>query len=182
MIMHATQAPCCETAPSAVAGRRGFLKLATLGGGAILLGVVPQRAAAAGKVEALVLNCIDYRLTDKVARYMEGRGLKENYDQVILAGAALGAVTPKYPDWGRTFRDHLDLAMKLHGISRVIAIDHRDCGAYKLILGKDLTGEAEKAMHATELHRFAQQIHAAHPQLAVETLLMDLDGKVETVA
>jgi carbonic anhydrase len=163
-------------------GRRRFLAFAGLGGGAMALGWSPRLALAADGVDSLLLSCIDYRLTDKVASYMAGRGLKENYDQVILAGASLGAVTPKYPDWGKTFREHVDIAIQLHKIQRVILLDHRDCGAYKVFLDKDLTGDAEKALHAIELHRLARRIHTAHPKLAVETLLMALDGSVETVA
>lgn len=162
--------------------RRRFLQLAGIGSGAALLGFVPFIAHAAGEADALVLSCIDYRLTDKVSAYMASRGLQGKYDQVILAGASLGAVTDKYPDWGRTFRDHLGLAIKLHDIKRVIAIDHRDCGAYRLILGKDAKGDEEKKLHATELHRLAKEIQTAHPKLQVETLLMALDGSVATVA
>ena len=171
--------PCCYPAPL---GRRRFLTLAGLGTGALALGWAPHLARAADGVDSMLLNCIDYRLTSKVAAYMEGRGLKDNYDQVILAGAALGAVTPKYPDWGKTFREHVDIAIQLHNIKRIILLDHRDCGAYKVFLGKDLTGDAEKSLHATELHRLARQMKKAHPKLAVETLLMSLDGSVETVA
>jgi carbonic anhydrase len=172
---------CCETAAAAI-DRRRFIKLAAFASGATLSGFVPRIVAAAGHADALLLSCIDYRLTDKVASYMEGRGLKENYGQVILAGASLGAVTSKYPDWQRTFDAHLGLAIQLHGIRRVIALDHRDCGAYRLVFGKDLKGEAEKALHATELHRLARRIHAKHPKLEVEMLLMNLDGQVETIA
>lgn len=171
--------PCCHAMPL---GRRRFLTLAGIGSGVMALGWSPRLALAAGGVDSLLLSCIDYRLTDKVASYMAGRGLKENYDQVILAGASLGAVTTKFPDWGKTFREHVDIAIQLHKIQRIILLDHRDCGAYKVFLGKDLTGDAEKALHATELHRLARRIHAAHPKLAVETLLMALDGSVETVA
>jgi carbonic anhydrase len=170
---------CCQAASI---GRRRFLALAGVGSGAMLLGLEPRIALAAGTVDSLLLSCIDYRLTSKTAAYMEGRGLKENYDQVILAGASLGAVTPKFPDWGKTFREHLDIAIQLHGIQRVILLDHRDCGAYKVFLGKDLTGDAEKALHAIELHRLARQIHTTHPKLKVETFLMSLDGGVETIA
>ncbi len=48
---------------------------------------------------------------------MAAQGFAGNYDQVILAGASLGAVTDKFPDWGRTFRQHLDVAIQLHGVS-----------------------------------------------------------------
>lgn len=170
---------CCWPAPL---GRRHFLTLAGIGASALAFGWTPRLARAADGIDSLLLNCIDYRLTSKTTTYMESRGLKDNYDQVILAGAALGAVTPKYPDWGKTFREHVDIAIQLHNIKRIIVLDHRDCGAYKVFLGKDLTGDAEKALHATELHRLTRRIHTAHPKLAVETLLMALDGSVETVA
>lgn len=134
-----------------------------------------------GQAEALLLTCIDYRLPGKIARYMEARGLAENYDHVILAGASLGVTNTVYPQWGQTFREHLDLAVKLHGIRRVIILDHRECGSYRVIFGTNLSGDAEKAQHADELRRLARAIHASHPALAIETLLMALDGTVEPV-
>jgi carbonic anhydrase len=133
-----------------------------------------------GQAEALLLSCIDYRLPGKIARYMEGRGLAANYDHVVLAGASLGATNSVYPHWGRTFWDHLDLAIRLHAIRRVIILDHRECGSYRVIFGTNLSGEEEKAQHARELHRLAREIAAAYPSLEIETLLMALDGSVET--
>jgi hypothetical protein len=135
-----------------------------------------------GQAEALLLSCIDYRLPGKIARYMEGRGLAANYDHIILAGASLGATNTLYPHWGQAFRDHLDLAIKLHSIRRVIILDHRECGSYRVIFGTNLAGDEEKAQHARELHRLAREIRGTYPALAVETLLMSLDGSVETVA
>jgi carbonic anhydrase len=171
---------CCDqiTLPSS---RRRFLTLASLGGGVTLLGLAPRLAHAAGDVDSVVLSCMDYRLMDDVGTYLNGRGLKNNYDHLILAGASLGAVTDKYPHWGQAFFEHLGLAIKLHNVHRAILIDHRDCGAYRLIFGKDTKGEEEKALHATQLHKLAKLIHAKHSTLAVETYLMDLDGKVNAV-
>jgi carbonic anhydrase len=134
-----------------------------------------------GQAEALLLSCIDYRLPGKIARYMEGRGLDANYDHMILAGASLGVTNTVFPHWGQSFRDHLDLAIKLHNIKRVIILDHRECGSYRVIFGTNLSGDEEKAQHARELHRLARDIHDAYPSLEVEKLLMALDGSVETV-
>jgi carbonic anhydrase len=171
---------CCDpmTLPSS---RRRFLTLASLGGAATLLGLAPRVARAAGDVDSVVLSCMDYRLMDDVGTYLDGRGLKDNYDHLILAGASLGAVTNKYPHWGQAFFEHLGLAIKLHNVHRAILIDHRDCGAYRLIFGKDTKGEEEKKLHAEQLHKLAKLIHAKHPKLAVEPYLMNLDGKVESV-
>jgi hypothetical protein len=137
--------------------------------------------AGTGQADALLLSCIDYRLPGKIARYMEGRGLAANYDHVILAGASLGATNTVYPHWGQSFRDHLDLAIKLHGVRRVIILDHRECGSYRVIFGTNLSGDEEKAQHARELHRLARAIGETYPEIKVETLLMALDGSVETV-
>jgi hypothetical protein len=134
-----------------------------------------------GQADALLLSCIDYRLPGKIARYMEGRGLAANYDHAVLAGASLGATTQRFPHWGQTFRDHLELAIELHNIRRVILLDHRECGSYRVIFGTNLAGDEEKAQHARELHRLKEAILAAYPALAVETLLMSLDGSVETI-
>lgn len=165
--------------------RRDFLQVAILGGGAaVLSSMLPDRVAhAAGGTEALLLSCMDFRLMDDIEKYMAGRGLRDKYDHVVLAGASLGAVTDKYPAWNKTYWDHVGLAVSLHHIHKVIVIDHRDCGAYKVILGEDLAKDAakEKRVHGDKLRELAAQIKKQHPKLEVELLLMDLDGKVESI-
>jgi carbonic anhydrase len=140
-------------------------------------------ARAAGGTEALLLSCMDFRLMDEIERYMSGRGLRDKYDHVILAGASLGAITDEYPAWNQTFWDHLDIAIKLHNIREVIIMDHRDCGAYKVILGSEHVKDpnVERDTHATHLRKLKGMINAKYPKLNVETLLMSLDGKVEEV-
>ena len=168
-----------------MSSRRTFLRLVALGGAAGLMAGpwLERTALAAGQADALLLSCMDYRLVDAVGQYMVGRGLKGQYDQVILAGASLGAVTHKYREWNRTFWEHLDTAIQLHGIQRVIVMDHRDCGAYKLVLGDDLARDPAKetAVHTSTLRSLRQQIVAKHKTLEVELLLMSLDGRVEAV-
>jgi carbonic anhydrase len=167
-------------------GRRSFLQLAALGGGASLLAVTPliPEARAAGATDALLLSCMDFRLMDDIERYMSGRKLRDKYDHVVLAGASLGAITDKYPAWNKTFWEHLDIAIKLHNIHTVIVMDHRDCGAYKVILGPEHAKDpkTEKETHATQLKKLKAQIVQKYPKLKVEMLLMALDGKVEVIS
>lgn len=167
-------------------GRRRFLQVAALGGGASLLtatSLIPE-ARAAGTTDALLLSCMDFRLMDDIERYMSGRKLRDKYDHIVLAGASLGAITDKYPAWSKTFWEHLDIAIQLHGIHTVIVMDHRDCGAYKVILGPEHAKDpkTEKAIHATQLKKLKTQIAEKYPKLKVEMLLMALDGKVEVIA
>lgn len=133
------------------------------------------------RVEALLLTCMDFRLVDAVHRYMVGRGLTGAYDHVILAGASLGALTHSYPAWSVTFRNHVSLAVELHGIRRVLLLDHRDCMAYRRIFARDLAADPddETAVHAQQLAAVRDAIKRQHPTLAVEMLLMGLDGAVE---
>jgi carbonic anhydrase len=160
--------------------RRKLLKLAALGGGVSLLAVLPE-ARSAGATDVLLLSCMDFRLMDDIERYMAGRGLRDKYDHVILAGASLGAVTDKFPAWNRTFWEHLDIAITLHSIHTVMIMDHRDCGAYKLVLGEAHMKDpkTERDTHSTQLKTLKGMINRKYPRLQVETLLMELDGKVE---
>ncbi|MFH2044923.1 MAG: carbonic anhydrase [Pseudomonadota bacterium] len=142
------------------------------------------KAAHSGHTDILLLSCMDYRLINETESYMTNRGLRDKYDHVILAGASLGATTDKYPAWNQTFWDHLDVAIKLHSIKKVVVLDHRDCGAYKVILGEDFSKDPkkEKSVHIDKLSALAKQIKAKYPNLEIELLLMDLSGNVETVS
>lgn len=146
-------------------------------------------APLAGGTDALLLSCMDYRLTDEIADYMQNHlHMKKKYDYVILAGASLGVNNTKYPNWGKTFWEHLDTAIALHSIHEVIIMDHRNCGAYKLLLGKDFPADASAAqlkeeteVHKQQLDALAKAIHEKYPNLEVATLLMSLDGDVEEI-
>ncbi|MFN3522164.1 MAG: carbonic anhydrase [Phenylobacterium sp.] len=161
--------------------RRAVLGAAALGAGVSLLtGLTPGVARAAGQTEALLLTCMDYRLANEIEAYMTARGLRDKYDHVILAGASLGAVSDKYPAWAETFWAHLDLAIQLHHVHRVIVLDHRDCGAYKLVLGEGAVKDpqTELASHVKQLYALRQAIVTRHRHMEVEIGLMNLDGTV----
>ncbi len=164
------------------ASRRKFLAQVVLGGGAALLTSLPARAA--GHVDALLLTCMDYRLENEIVAWMDGRQMRDRYDHVVLAGASLGALTDQRPEWGDTFWQHLDVAIQLHQVRKVIVLDHRDCGAYRVFLGPDAvkTPEAELAVHTRQLHGLKALVAQKHPELGVELNLMALDGSVLAIA
>jgi hypothetical protein len=189
---HLVLAPrSAATATRRAFGRRRFLELAGTAGAAALvttginLGVtsVPTLFAAGGNVEALVLSCMDFRLVNEVGFVLNEHGLVNKYDQMILAGATLGVATDKYPAWAETFWNHLDLAIKLHSIKRVIAVDHRDCGAYKLVFNKDYgkLPDEETQIHTKVMTDFRDLVKRKQPTVEVELLLMWLDGHVQPI-
>jgi len=103
------------------------------------------------------------------------------YSQFTFAGASIGVVAPAFKAWHKTFWDNLAASIQLHNIPKVIAIDHRDCGAAKIAYGppKVATPEIETTTHRAALMEFRKQVARRQPKLQVETGLMALDGKVE---
>ena len=128
----------------------------------------------------LLLTCMDFRLVDDIETYMNARGLKDKYDHIVLAGASLGALNDRFPAWSEVFWQHLDLAIQLHEVHRVMLLDHRDCGAYKMILGDAAVKDADTELksHVKQLYAVRSAILAKHPHMEVEVGLMALDGSV----
>ena len=175
---HAPACPCCAPSPARL-GRRTFLRVVGIGGAT--LAFAPGLALAAWDYEAMVLACIDPRMQEPVHRYTVEQNLTGKFSQFVIAGAAIGVVAPAFKEWHKAFWDNLATTIQLHRIKRVIAIDHRDCGAAKIAYGeaKVATPQAETETHRAALAEFRKQVGERHPQLGVQTGLMALDGKME---
>jgi len=172
---------CCDHLRPKTVSRRQAMQAVALGGGAALLTTLaPGVSKAGGHTEMLLLTCMDFRLTGAVDNYMEARGLAGKFDHVILAGASLGALNDRFPAWAEVFWAHLDLAIQLHDVHRVMIIDHRDCGAYKMILGEATVKDADTELktHVKQLYALRSAIQARKPGMEVEIGLMDLQGRV----
>ena len=170
--------PCCAGLARPI-GRRGLLRGAMAG--AALLTLAPGFGLAAdAKYEAMILACIDPRTQEPVRAYAQKNGLIGKYSQFLIAGAAVGVVAPKFADWHKAFWDNLAATIQLHQINRVIAIDHRDCGAVKIAYGDDsiATPEKENETHRKALAEFRKEVGQRQPKLKVETGLMALDGSM----
>ncbi len=114
----------------------------------------------------MALTCIDYRLVDDSVKFFDGMQLTNEYDLVALAGASLAGVSPKFPSSNAAFWDQASsISQTLHHIKKVIALDHRDCGAYKVAFGKDVATEhvAETAQHRTVMLQLKAQLAKKHP-------------------
>lgn len=132
----------------------------------------------------LLISCVDFRLRDETHRFMdEELMLLNDYDEMSFPGASLGLVNAKYPHWGQSINEIIGLLKELHNIKRVILLDHRGCGAYNLIVGKDHaeTPEKEKQSHQKVLREAKELIQKNFPKLDVNMLLMGLDGVVERI-
>ena len=102
--------------------RRGAMGL---GFGAAMVAAFP--ALAQGKpTEAMLMNCIDPRVTTTSLAYMVSRGFQDKYSQFVFAGGPIGAVAPAFEQWHKTFWENLAITIQLHSIKRVVGLTHRD--------------------------------------------------------
>ena len=144
---------------------------------------IHERKKNSHHAEALVLACTDFRFIDDYSLFLHKKGLDKKYDEFILAGGSLGYNQKEYPEWGASFREHLDFLTALHGIKKVIAIDHENCGAYKKFYHKtELNGNIEQRLHNENLSKLKESLALLHPELSFEGYFCHLNGTMEIMA
>ncbi len=84
----------------------------------------------------MVLSCIDPRFQPIVYNYLKKKKLNGKYSSFTIAGAAVGVTAYKFKKWHKAFWDNIETSIELHRIKKLIVINHRDCGAAKIINGK----------------------------------------------
>jgi carbonic anhydrase len=176
---------CCGDLLGRSVSRRHILKVAGVAGvaGAAMV-LHPLVVCAEAEAEALVLSCIDPRVQEPVHTYLDKLGLTGRYSHFVIAGAAIGVVSPVFFSWHKTFWDNLAISVRLNQVKKVIALDHRDCGTAKTAYSEAAlaTPAAETKTHQRVLAQFRKQVGERQPKLAVETGLMGLDGSVEMLS
>ncbi len=174
---------CCADLLLHRFGRRMLFGMA---GAAGLAATLPRQVRAAeGHYDAMLLNCIDPRFPENNIAYMRKREMVGKYSQFVTAGAAIGVVAPAFKDWAPAFWGNLDASIALHHIPKIIAMNHRDCGAAKIAYGADAVNDpaTETATHKAALTAFRAEVEKRYDgKLQVETGLMALDGSVEMFA
>jgi len=139
-----------------------------------------EAAPTPSKADAFVVSCIDPRLTDDVTFLLGALGRTGRYSEMRIAGAGLAAVDESRPAWNAALWENLAASRQLHGVRKVVFINHRDCGAMHLWAGRRLSDDPaeELRQHHAVLNRAAEAVRARHPDMTVEIKLMELDGSV----
>ena len=132
------------------------------------------------KYKAMVLSCMDPRFQPIVYNYLKKKKLIGKYSAFTIAGSAIGVTAGKFKKWHRTFWDNIDTSIKLHKIKKLIVINHRDCGAAKIINGKKEFNRAnETKIHKNSFLKLRKLFRKKYPQLTIELKLISLNQKVE---
>ena len=131
------------------------------------------------KYKAMVLSCIDPRFQKPVYNYLKKKKLTGKFSAFTIAGAAVGVTHNKFKKWHKTFYDNLGTSIQLHKIEKLIVINHKDCGAAKIVNGKKTFSPAnEKKIHQESFNIIKKQIKKRFPKLKVELNLISLDSKI----
>lgn len=88
------------------------------------------------EASTLLISCVDFRLIDETDKLMKQLGLEDNFDKASLPGASLALVNEKYTHWRKTIEDTIEILQELHNIKQIVFLDHRECGAYKMLIGQ----------------------------------------------
>jgi carbonic anhydrase len=120
------------------------------------------------KYEAMVLSCIDPRFQAKVFNHLKRKKLTGKYSAFTIAGAAIGVTHKKFKKWHLTFWDNLETSIKLHKISKLIVLNHKDCGAAKIAnKKKQFNSLIENKIHKESFINLKKRLKKKHPNLKV---------------
>ena len=129
----------------------------------------------------MILSCIDPRFQTVVYNYLKRKKLNGKYSSFTIAGSAIGVTANKFKMWHKTFWENFDTSVKLHKIKKLIVINHRDCGAAKIINGnKEFSKFNETKVHKNSFQKIKKIFKKKYPKLSIELKIISLNSKVET--
>ena len=132
------------------------------------------------KYQAMVLSCMDPRFQPIVFNYLKKNKLSGKYSAFTIAGSAIGVTANKFKKWHKVFWDNFKTSVKLHNIKKLIVINHRDCGAAKIIIGKkEFSKINETSVHKHSFEKIKKIFKKRYPKLKIELKLISLDKKIE---
>ena len=127
------------------------------------------------KYEAMVLSCMDPRFQPKVYKYLKAKKLTGKYSAFTIAGAAIGVTHKKFKKWHSTFIDNLSTSIKLHKIKKIIVINHKDCGAAKIVNGKKkFNSIIENKIHRESFKKIKKILNNRFPTLKINFKILSL--------
>ena len=128
----------------------------------------------------MVLSCIDPRFQPIVYNYLKKKKLTGKYSSFTIAGSAVGVTANRFKKWHKVFWENFDTSVKLHNIKKLIVINHRDCGAAKIINGKkDFSLINETKVHKTSFQKLKKIFKKKYPKLKIELKLISLNKRIQ---
>lgn len=133
-------------------------------------------------IHALVLECMDPRFHGNTSKAVVAGLNTSSFDLLAFAGGSLGFSDPikgkEY--WKNSILDHVEASLQLHHIHEFDAIDHMQCGAYKLRYGS-MSPERELKLHEANLRRLRNDFRRRFPKLKVRLFIAKIVKKDDKI-
>ena len=114
----------------------------------------------------MVLSCMDPRFQHLVYNHLKKKKLTGKYSAFTIAGAAVGVTHNKFKKWHNTFYDNLATSIQLHKIEKLIVINHKDCGAAKIVNGnRKFTSSIENKIHKASFTKLKRKLKKKFPKI-----------------
>src|SRR5882757_479247 len=126
--------------------------------------------------DAAIVWCFDNRFELGFRKFLKRVGVV-NSDPIKIAGGAKCLASPEHEGDREFVIEQIRKSMRLHGTGRVILMVHSDCGAYGGLAG-GFGGDtkAEAGHHHDELHKAAENLSRAIPEVEVDRYFVDFEG------
>ena len=131
----------------------------------------------------MVLSCIDPRCQPKINNILKKKKLSGKYSLFSIAGSAVGVTSSKFKTWHNVFWQNLSISLKLHGIKKLIAVNHYDCGAAKSVnKQKKFNKNIEYKIHQNAFKVLKTKLKKKYPKFKLETKIITVKTLFLTVA
>lgn len=128
------------------------------------------------QAEAVALTCIDYRFRKAIHEFFDKELGLDRVDHKSDAGGVKQIVEKgETGDW---IFANFDIAFNLHGVNKVIIMNHQDCGAYggsKAFPSKD----EEIKFQESQLRQASEFIKDKYPEKSIEAYLALISDQQE---
>jgi carbonic anhydrase len=129
------------------------------------------------KAQAIIQTCIDFRFREPLNKFIEEELNLHSVD-IKTDGGGVKKIFEEGPirDW--IFANY-EIAFDLHGVERVILINHQDCGAYGGSKAHP-NEQAEIDAHEIQLRHSVSIVRAKYPNKQIDAYLalIDKNGNV----
>ncbi|MFL2525701.1 MAG: carbonic anhydrase [Pelagibacteraceae bacterium] len=127
------------------------------------------------KYKAMVLTCIDPRCQPKINTLMKKKKLTGEYSLFSIAGSTLGITSKNFKNWEKVFWKNFLISSQIHGIKKLIVINHYDCSFAKMINKKKFfNNKIEKEIHVKSFRLLKKRFLKRYPKFKLETKIISV--------
>ena len=106
---------------------------------------------------------------------MKNKKLLGKYSLFSIAGSTLGITSKNLKNWDKVFWKNFLISSQIHGIKKLIAINHYDCGLAKMLNKKKLFNKKiEKEIHVKSFKLLKKRFSKKYPKLKLETKIISV--------